>query len=97
MKLVDKDALVAEIEKRIKEYQESGDAYYIPVKRELKEILSFIDSLEVKAMEKEKVVENIIDAELYSDGMLLPLIGVKDKEKLDGIKFGNKLKIAVYK
>lgn len=51
MKLIDKDTLVAEIEKRIKEYQESGDAYYIPVKRELKEILSFIETLEVTRKE----------------------------------------------
>ena len=45
---VDKALVIAEIKKRLKEYQESADAYYIPAKRELKEIRSFIDTLEVK-------------------------------------------------
>lgn len=49
---IDKSTLVAEIKKRLKEYQESADAYYIPAKRELKEILSFIDTLEVKGESK---------------------------------------------
>lgn len=46
---------------------------------------------------KEQMVENAIDAELYSDGMLTPLIKVNDKEKISGIKFGDKVKIIIIK
>lgn len=55
---IDKSAIIVEIKKRLKEYQESADAYYIPAKRELKEILSFIDTLEVKEVDLELENEN---------------------------------------
>ena len=51
MKLIDKDALVAEIERRIKEYQSTGDDYWFPVIENLKSILSFLDTLEVKEVD----------------------------------------------
>jgi len=103
MKLIDKDALLAEINKLTREnelyldentsdavrFQKTG-AYSV-----LCDLRHFLDTLEVK--EVEKVTENIIDAELYSDGMLTPLIGVKDKEKLNDIKFGDKVKLIIIK
>ena len=46
---IEKTTLIAEIKRRLKEYTESGDAYYIPAKRELKEILSFLNTLETYA------------------------------------------------
>jgi hypothetical protein len=51
MKLIDKYALVAEIERRIKEYQSTGDDYWFPVIGNLKNILSFINTLEVKEVD----------------------------------------------
>ena len=54
--IIDKSKLIGEIEKRLKEYQDSGDAYYIPAKRELKEILSFINTIEVKNINIDKEI-----------------------------------------
>ena len=53
MKLIDKDALVAEIERRIKEYQSTGDDYWFPVIENLKSILSLLNTLEVKKVDDE--------------------------------------------
>lgn len=47
--------------------------------------------------QKKQLMKDAISAELYSDGMLTPLIGVKDKEKLKGIKFGDKVKLIIIK
>lgn len=46
---------------------------------------------------KEEMMEKAIDAELYSDGMLTPLIGVNDKEVVKDIKFGDKIKLIIIK
>jgi hypothetical protein len=46
---------------------------------------------------KKQMLKNAISAELYSDGMFTPLIGVKDKEKLNDIKFGDKVKLIIIK
>ena len=46
---------------------------------------------------KEQMMAKAVDAELYSDGMLTPLIGVKDKEKISNIKFGDKIKLIIIK
>lgn len=51
---INKDALVAEIEKRIKEYQSTGDDYWFPVIESLKSILSSLDTLEVEEVDLEK-------------------------------------------
>lgn len=48
MELINKDKVVAEIERRIEEYQSTGDDYWFPVIENLKNILSFLDTLEVK-------------------------------------------------
>ena len=54
---IDKSALVAEIERRIKEYQSTGDDYWFPVIENLKSILSFLDTLEVKEVDLEKEIQ----------------------------------------
>jgi len=46
---------------------------------------------------KEQMMTKAVDAELYSDGMLTPLIGIKDKEKISNIKFGDKVKLIIIK
>ena len=58
MKLIDKDALVAEIERRIKEYQSTGDDYWFPVIENLKNILSFINTLEMKGVDLDEEADN---------------------------------------
>ena len=52
-----------------------------------------------KAVEiaREEMMEKAVDAELYSDGMLTPIIKVSDKEKISNIKFGDKLKLIIIK
>ena len=60
MKLIDKDALVAEIEKRIKEREEEekkGWAYSRVKIVECEHILSFINTQEVKEVDLEKLGE----------------------------------------
>jgi hypothetical protein len=47
--------------------------------------------------QKEQMMAKAIDAELYSDGMFIPLIGVKDREKVSDIKFGDKVKVIIIK
>ena len=51
-KYISKSILVAEIERRIKEYQSTGDDYWFPVIENLKVILSFLDTLEVKEVQE---------------------------------------------
>lgn len=46
---------------------------------------------------KEQIIAKAIDAELYSDGMLTPIIKVNDKEKISDIKFGDEVKVIVIK
>lgn len=53
MELIDKSALVAEIKRRIEEYQSTGDDYWFPVIENMKDMLSFLESLEVKEVEEE--------------------------------------------
>lgn len=51
MKLIDKDALVAEIERRVEEYRTYPDYQIDSNYMELCDILSFIDTLEVKEVD----------------------------------------------
>lgn len=67
MKLIDKDALVAEIEKKIKQYEKAFDSpsfasYEASLiakgkYRKLLDILQFIDTLDVKEVDLEKEIE----------------------------------------
>ena len=77
MKLIDKDALVAEIEKRNEESwlghytKEKGIAFDIT-----EDILSFIDTLEVKEVDLEKELDSMITPELKKYKALPSLIDV---------------------
>jgi hypothetical protein len=51
---IDKDALVVEIERRIKRFREEKDSVSIVKTNTYKGILSFIDTLEVKEVDLEK-------------------------------------------
>ena len=59
MRLIDKDALIVEIERRIKEYQSTGDDYWFPVIENLKSILSFFDTFEVKEMDLDYIKDEL--------------------------------------
>jgi len=54
-------------------------------------------AVRVAKWQKEQMISKSIDAELYSDGTFIPLIGVKDKEKISDIKFGDKIKVILIK
>jgi hypothetical protein len=54
-------------------------------------------AVRVAKWQKEQMIAKAIDAELYSDGMFIPLIGVKDREKVSDIKFGDKVKVIIIK
>ena len=70
---IDKDALVAEIERRIKEYQSTGDDYWFPVIENLKSILSFFDTFEVKEMDLDEEIKS------YFKGFgKFPSVGIDD-------------------
>ena len=45
---IDKAAVKAEIERQMQEYQSTGDDYWFPVIENQKNILSFLNTLEVK-------------------------------------------------
>lgn len=66
MKLIDKDALVAEIERRIKTNKECmlglrNLDYYQGKVDALNDTISFIDTLEVKEVDLEKEFKNFLD------------------------------------
>ena len=54
-------------------------------------------AVRVANWQKEQMMAKAIDAELYSDGMFIPLVGVKDREKVSDIKFGDKVKVIIIK
>ena len=56
---IDKDALVAEIERLRKKNNESENVYDFGTENALKSVLSFIDTLEVKEVDLEKFAEKI--------------------------------------
>ena len=58
MKLIDKSALVAEIERLKQKNNESENVYDFGTEHALKSILSFLDTLEVKEVDLEKEVNN---------------------------------------
>lgn len=60
MRLIDKSAVVAEIERRIKALHSTLNERETAVKIELKDFLSFIDTLEVKEVDLEKEIQNHI-------------------------------------
>ena len=64
MKLIDKDKVVAEIEKSLKEYRTFPDYQTDSNYMELCEILSFLNTLEVKEVEEETISEDLERAAL---------------------------------
>ena len=92
MKLIDKDALLAEIERLEKKNNESENVYDFGTEHALKSILSFIDTLEVKEVDFNAlgaiarhfiaVKEHIGDMRLYKDEwLLLEKIGYPERFK----------------
>ena len=70
MKLIDKSALVAEIERLKQKNNESENVYDFGTEHALKSILSFLDTLEVKEVDFEKEIEfeyNPIDGLSFED------------------------------
>lgn len=59
---IDKSAVKAEIERRIEEYQSTGDDYWFPVIENLKNILSFLNTLEVKEVNIASMADDYYDA-----------------------------------
>ena len=59
MKLIDKDALVAEIERRIKSLHQVNSPREQAVLYECEDIISFIDTLEVKDVDSRLTLEDI--------------------------------------
>jgi hypothetical protein len=64
MKLIDKDKVAGEIEKRLKEYRTFPDYQTDSNYMELCEILSFLNTLEVKEVEEETISEDLERAAL---------------------------------
>lgn len=102
MKLIDKDALVVEIERRIKSLHQVNSPREQAVLYECKDILSFLDTLEVKEMDLEK--ENIIgtfEREVKIDAAGYPYIDEIEFYDYDkGIplaKEGDKVKVIIVK
>lgn len=61
--LIDKDALVAEIEKRIKEIEEIGT--YLSPKGILTNLLCYINALEVKEVDLKKYYHDFLQKEWF--------------------------------
>ena len=59
MELIDKSAVIAEIEKRIKEIEEIGT--YLSPKGTLTNLLCYIDTLEVKEVDLNRAIDKWID------------------------------------
>ena len=68
MKLIDKDAAVAEIERRIKRFREEKDSVSIVKTNTYKGILSFLDTLEVKEVDLEKSLTGFMGRYAYENG-----------------------------
>jgi hypothetical protein len=89
MKLIDKAALVAEIEKRYNEYTSSILKHYDACKeakaQELGKILTILDTLEIKEVEEEPSddLEEEIDKELHENwyGEYINLDQFRESEK----------------
>lgn len=67
MKLIDKDALVVEIERRIKSLHQVNSPREQAVLYECKDILSFLDTLEVKELDLEKSISDWLFEGLPND------------------------------
>lgn len=106
MRLIDKDALVAEIERKIKKYEEafnnpsfaSYEACLIAKGkyRKLKDVLSFLDTIEVKDVDFENSMVCKVD---WYDGFLLDYTQEQQDELLEkiGANVGDKIRVILIK
>ena len=74
MELIDKAAIVANLKRRLDEhkdeYNRSGDTYAFVLKGEVEDILSSIDTIEVKEVDLEKHLKEDIEDVLFDlDGV----------------------------
>jgi len=97
--LIDKDALVAEIERRIKKYatidvgnSSELDALYGAKCHALKSILTFLDTLEVKEVNLEKEIGKYLDANDIEFGHQIKLFDIAKYFFELGTKVSNKTK-----
>ena len=101
MKLIDKDKVVAEIERRKKELIElSNDFANQWACGSLDNILSFLDTLEVKEVDVEDVVHGTVDFPLIGHDFPNIYLNYKElKEYCDrkGIKDNDKVKLIIIK
>ena len=72
MKLIDKDALVAEIERRVKRFREQKNTISIIKTNTYKGLLSFLDTLEVKEVDLDSERKKYLTEHfnVYEDGFL---------------------------
>ena len=81
-KLIDKDALVAEIERRIKVSQDYAKCNLTESTKignqsqllELNDILSFLDTFEVKEVDLEKEATKIVQSKEFIEGKESPIL-----------------------
>jgi hypothetical protein len=66
MKLIDKDALVAEIKKMLDKYNKLQSFNYGAVK-DLEHLLNFLDTLEVKEVDLEKEFDKCCENYIFDD------------------------------
>ena len=90
MKLIDKDKIVAEIERRIKRFREEKDSVSIVKTNTYKGILSFLDTLEVKEVDLDALgvlAEHLIACDAH---LVTPKYTDKELDLLEELTKNNK-------
>lgn len=67
MELINKDGLVTELKAELKKYRDTGDDYWIPAINTLKDIISLIDTLEVKEVNLDKSLTDFMSRYAYEN------------------------------
>ena len=90
MKLIDKDKIVAEIERRIKRFREEKDSVSIVKTNTYKGILSFLDTLDVKEVDLDVLgvlAEHLIACDAH---LVTPKYTDKELDLLEELTKNNK-------
>lgn len=90
MKLIDKDKIVAEIERRIKRFREEKDSVTIVKTNTYKGILSFLDTLDVKEVDLDALgvlAEHLIACDAH---LVTPKYTDKELDLLEELTKNNK-------
>ena len=90
MKLIDKDKIVAEIERRIKRFREEKDSVSIVKTNTYKGILSFLDTLDVKEVDLDALgvlAEHLIACDAH---LVTPKYTDKELDLLEELTKNNK-------